>query len=89
MLSHYFGRPLAYLGYGGSGKQVRDLLHMDDLLELIEEQLRHPDHWAGTTFNVGGGRAGRQPLAARDHRAVSRAHGPCSASPTSATAARG
>jgi CDP-paratose 2-epimerase len=58
LLSHYFGRPLAYMGYGGSGKQVRDLLHVDDLLELIEEQMRHPDHWAGTTFNVGGGRAG-------------------------------
>ena len=58
LLSHYFGRSLAYIGYGGSGKQVRDLLHVDDLLELIEEQLRHPDHWAGTTFNVGGGRAG-------------------------------
>ena len=27
-------------------------------VDLIEEQLRHPDHWAGTTFNVGGGRAG-------------------------------
>ena len=27
-----FGRPLAYIGYGGSGKQVRDVLHVDDLV---------------------------------------------------------
>ena len=58
LLSHHFGRPLAYIGYGGSGKQVRDLLHVDDLLDLVEDQLLRPDHWAGTTFNVGGGRPG-------------------------------
>ena len=29
VLSHHFGRPLAYLGYGGSGKQVRDVLHVE------------------------------------------------------------
>ena len=58
LLSHHFGRPLAYIGYDGSGKQVRDLLHVEDLVELVDDQLRRPDHWAGTTFNAGGGRAG-------------------------------
>jgi CDP-paratose 2-epimerase len=57
LLAHYFGRPLTYLGYGGSGKQVRDLLHVDDLVGLLEEQLRAPDLWAGQTINVGGGRS--------------------------------
>jgi CDP-paratose 2-epimerase len=56
MLAHEYRKPLSYFGYGGSGKQVRDLLHIDDLVELIEEQLDDPDHWAGHTFNVGGGR---------------------------------
>lgn len=56
MLEHYFGRPLRYIGFGGSGKQVRDLLHVDDLSELIDEQLTGIDAWAGTTVNVGGGR---------------------------------
>lgn len=56
MLAHEFDKPLSYIGYGGTGKQVRDLLHVDDLVELIEEQLADPDHWAGQTFNVGGGR---------------------------------
>jgi CDP-paratose 2-epimerase len=63
MLSHYFGRELAYIGYGGGGKQVRDLLHVEDLHELIEDQLLRPGHWAGRTFNVGGGREGSLSLA--------------------------
>jgi CDP-paratose 2-epimerase len=58
MLAHHFGRPLSYIGFGGTGKQVRDLLHVEDLLDLVEEQLGDPDHWAGRTANVGGGRAG-------------------------------
>jgi CDP-paratose 2-epimerase len=58
MLAHHFGRPLRYIGFGGSGKQVRDLLHVDDLLELVQEQLADPARWAGSTFNVGGGAAG-------------------------------
>jgi CDP-paratose 2-epimerase len=56
MLAHHFGRPLEYIGYGGSGRQVRDLLHVEDLLELIDEQLGAADRWDGVTTNVGGGR---------------------------------
>jgi CDP-paratose 2-epimerase len=56
MLAHHFQRPLAYIGFGGRGKQVRDLLHVEDLLDLVERQLTDPDHWAGVTVNVGGGR---------------------------------
>ncbi len=63
LLSHYTGRDLRYIGYGGTGKQVRDLLHIDDLLDLIDDQLLRPQHWAGHTFNVGGGRAGSLSLA--------------------------
>lgn len=56
LLSHRFGRPLTYIGYGGSGKQVRDLLHVDDLVDLVEEQLAAPESWSGVVANVGGGR---------------------------------
>lgn len=56
MLAHEFQRPLSYIGFGGSGKQVRDLLHIDDLIDLVEEQLADPSRWSGGTFNVGGGR---------------------------------
>jgi len=57
MLAHRLGRPLSYIGYGGSGKQVRDLLHVEDLLDLLDRQLAEPGRWDGVTANVGGGRA--------------------------------
>jgi len=56
-LSFHLGRPLTYIGYGGSGKQVRDLLHVEDLVLLVDEQLCGPGVWAGATLNVGGGAA--------------------------------
>ena len=58
LLSHRFGRPLSYIGYGGSGKQVRDLLHVEDLVDLVDEQLSNPERWRGVIANVGGGREG-------------------------------
>jgi CDP-paratose 2-epimerase len=54
-IGHYFGRPLRYIGYGGAGKQVRDVLHVEDLSALIEEQLLDPERWRSVTVNVGGG----------------------------------
>ncbi|HUB35880.1 MAG TPA: NAD-dependent epimerase/dehydratase family protein [Solirubrobacteraceae bacterium] len=56
MLAHHFKRPLAYIGHHGTGKQVRDLLHVEDLLELVDLQLCSAETWAGVTVNVGGGR---------------------------------
>jgi CDP-paratose 2-epimerase len=56
VLGHYFRRELRYIGYGGLGKQVRDLLHVEDLADLLEDQLLRPEHWRGRTVNVGGGR---------------------------------
>jgi CDP-paratose 2-epimerase len=57
MAMHYFNRELSYIGWGGQGKQVRDLLHVDDLAELIGVQLAAFSTLAGATFNVGGGLA--------------------------------
>jgi CDP-paratose 2-epimerase len=56
MLAHHFGNPLTYIGFGGQGKQVRDLLHVEDLVDLVERQLLDPTAWEGRTVNVGGGR---------------------------------
>jgi len=56
VLRHFFGKPLSYIGYGGTGKQVRDVLHVDDLCELVEEQLTNFTAWDGWLGNVGGGR---------------------------------
>jgi len=55
---HYFGRALRYTGFAGKGFQVRDLLHPDDLCELVERQLQSWNLVCGHTFNVGGGRNG-------------------------------
>ena len=55
MLAHHFGRPLSYIGFGGAGKQVRDVLHVEDLLDLVDSQLCDPVRWSGVTVNVGGG----------------------------------
>ncbi len=56
MAAHYFGKPLSYIGYGGTGKQVRDLLHIDDFLNLIKYQLDNFQDIDGRVLNVGGGR---------------------------------
>ncbi len=55
--NHYFGKPLKYMGFGGQGKQVRDLLHPDDLSRLVAQQIGAMDKVSGQVFNVGGGRA--------------------------------
>jgi CDP-paratose 2-epimerase len=56
VLAHRFRQPLRYIGFGGEGKQVRDLLHVEDLVDLVERQLLAPESWDGVTVNVGGGR---------------------------------
>jgi CDP-paratose 2-epimerase len=55
MGKHYFARELAYIGWGGQGKQVRDLLHVEDLAALLQAQLARFAALQGSTFNVGGG----------------------------------
>jgi CDP-paratose 2-epimerase len=57
VLSHHFGRQLSYIGYGGTGKQVRDFLHVDDLCDLLVEQIRNFNQWDGWLGNVAGGLA--------------------------------
>lgn len=52
---HTFGRALQYIGFGGVGKQVRDLLHIDDLYTLLCQQIQQPETWDGRVYNVGGG----------------------------------
>jgi CDP-paratose 2-epimerase len=53
--AHIYGRPLEYIGFGGSGKQVRDLMHPDDLLQLTLMQIDVAPQISGQVFNVGGG----------------------------------
>ena len=39
----------------GNGKQVRDVLHADDMKALYREALANPDRCAGEVYNIGGG----------------------------------
>ena len=57
MMAHYFNKPLKYIGFGGKGKQVRDLLHIDDLFDLLELQIASMDNITSEIYNVGGGAA--------------------------------
>ena len=58
LANHYFNKPLKYIGFGGKGKQVRDLLHVEDLAALVVKQARlltAPEPaFRGEVFNAGG-----------------------------------
>src|SRR5205823_893212 len=41
--AHYFRQPLRYIGFGGAGKQVRDILHIEDLCDLVADQVARFD----------------------------------------------
>jgi CDP-paratose 2-epimerase len=55
--AHRYQRPLRYIGFGGTGKQVRDFLHVDDFCALAIDQIEHFSEYAGRRYNAGGGRA--------------------------------
>jgi CDP-paratose 2-epimerase len=52
-VAHWFGLPLKYLGW--HGKQVRDVLFVDDVLSLLDFQISQLPKFRGEVFNVGGG----------------------------------
>lgn len=52
---HYWKKDVAYFGYGGKGKQVRDMMHILDLFDLVDYEIHNFDNVSGHTFNVGGG----------------------------------
>jgi CDP-paratose 2-epimerase len=54
VISCLLERPLSYFGY--RGKQVRDILFIQDLSGLVEIQLAQLDEFSGQVWNVGGGR---------------------------------
>jgi len=52
---HFWKNKLSYFGYGGEGKQIRDILHIYDLFRLIDIQIHDIKRYNGEIFNVGGG----------------------------------
>lgn len=55
MAKHFWKQSLKYIGYGGTGKQVRDILHVDDVVRLIDLQIHETEKFNGKIFNAGGG----------------------------------
>ena len=55
MANHVFKKPLRYIGFGGEGKQVRDMIHVDDVFGVVNMQLQDIDSFDGEIYNVGGG----------------------------------
>jgi len=53
--SWYARRPLKYIGFGGSGHQVRDCLHARDLAPLLAAQMTQPSKDVPRMLNVSGG----------------------------------
>ena len=52
VIAAVFGRPITIYG---DGKQVRDVLHVDDLLDAYDVAIEKIDVAAGQVFNLGGG----------------------------------
>ena len=48
-------KPLKYIGFNGTGHQVRDALHPKDLVPLLSRQMLEPDWQAPKIINIGGG----------------------------------
>lgn len=51
---HLMKKKLSYIGYEGLGNQVRDVLHVNDLSELINIQIKNLNKINNTLFTVGG-----------------------------------
>lgn len=52
---HIYDIPLKYVGYKGSGKQVRDIIHIKDVCKLILLQIKNWEKISLNTYNIGGG----------------------------------
>ena len=57
MARHLWGNSLTYKGWGGAGKQVRDVVHVDDARDLVQRVLQQWPALRGRTLNAGGGGA--------------------------------
>ena len=52
---HFFKKKLSYIGFGGKGYQIRDVIHIDDVCKIILIQIKKIRKKNNLTFNIGGG----------------------------------
>lgn len=53
--NHILNKKLSFTGFGGSGNQVRDVIHIDDVCEIIHLQIKKIQKINNHVFNIGGG----------------------------------
>jgi CDP-paratose 2-epimerase len=61
--AHLRRRPMRYLGFSGSGKQVRDAMHPRDLAVLLDVQMRQTRTGGQRIYTAGGGPSNAMSLA--------------------------
>ena len=49
-------KKLSYIGFGGKGSQIRDVVHIIDVCKLISKQIKKINSIYNLTLNAGGGR---------------------------------
>ncbi len=52
---HFLKKKLKYIGFGGHGNQVRDVIHIDDVCEITLKQIKNLKKINNDIFNIGGG----------------------------------
>ena len=52
---HFLKKNLSYIGFGGKGHQIRDIIHIDDVNEIILIQIKNLKKINNDIFNIGGG----------------------------------
>ncbi len=55
---HLNKKKLTYIGFGGHGNQLRDVIHIEDVCEIILKQIKKFNIIKNNTFNIGGGKKG-------------------------------
>ena len=53
---HINKKKISYIGFGGKGSQIRDVVHIDDVCKLVSKQMKKINSIYNLTLNVGGGR---------------------------------
>ena len=52
---HFLKKKLSYIGFGGNGFQIRDVIHINDVCDLILIQIKKLNKINNKTLNIGGG----------------------------------
>jgi CDP-paratose 2-epimerase len=55
VICHIIKKNLKYIGFNASGNQCRDVIHINDVCEIVQKQIQKINIINNDTFNIGGG----------------------------------